>query len=147
MAATRTSPPSLEQLQAKAPEAAAFLRHLANPSRLILLCHIARGECSVSEIQSALGLKQPALSQQLADLRRSGLVQTRRQSRTIYYAIKDGRARAVMAMLQEIFCGDAASEVAVPSPPPTGPPLAAHPSAVHPPAGDAARFARVRSEN
>jgi DNA-binding transcriptional ArsR family regulator len=100
-------PPSLDQLVAKAPEAAAFLRHLANPSRLILLCHIARGECSVTEIQNALGFKQPALSQRLAELRRSGLVQTRRESRMIHYSIKDGRARAVMAMLQTIFCGDA----------------------------------------
>lgn len=97
-------PPSLDQLKAKAPEAAAFLRHLANPSRLILLCHIAQGERSVTEIQRDLDFKQPALSQQLADLRRSGLVQTRRESRTIYYSIKDGRAAVVMAMLQEIFC-------------------------------------------
>jgi DNA-binding transcriptional ArsR family regulator len=96
--------PSLDQLKAKAPEAAAFLRHLANPGRLILLCHIAQGERSVTQMQRDLGFKQPALSQQLADLRRSGLVQTRRESRTIYYSIKDGRAAAVMAMLQEIFC-------------------------------------------
>ena len=108
-------PPSLDQLKAKAPEAAAFLRHLANPSRLILLCHIAQGERSVTEIQRDLGFKQPALSQQLADLRRSGLVQTRRESRTIYYSIKDGRAAAVMAMLQEIFCRPALA--ASPEPP------------------------------
>jgi DNA-binding transcriptional ArsR family regulator len=127
-------PPTLDQLKAKAPEAAAFLRLLANPNRLILLCHIATGERSVTEIQHDLGLKQPALSQQLADLRRSGLVQTRRESRTIFYAIKDGRAAAVMAMLQAIFCGN------VPSSPPA-------PSPRHPPAperlGDAAQFARL----
>jgi len=132
-AAETTSHPTLEQLKAKAPEAAALLRHLANPSRLILLCHIAQGERSVTDIQHDLGFKQPALSQQLADLRRSGLVQTRRESRTIYYAIKDGRARAVMAMLQQIFCDDApAARSAVAEPPP-----AAHAS------GDAARFARL----
>ena len=109
-------PPSLDQLKAKAPEAAAFLRHLANPSRLILLCHIAQGERSVTEIQRDLGFKQPALSQQLADLRRSGLVQTRRESRTIYYSIKDGRAAAVMAMLQEIFCRPAQAASLEPAP-------------------------------
>lgn len=137
MAAAETeNPPTLDQLKAKAPEAAAFLRHLANPSRLILLCHIAQGERSVTDLQRDLGFKQPALSQQLADLRRSGLVQTRRESRTIYYAIKDGRAAAVMAMLQQIFCGPAER--------PTEP-------AIEPPApqatGDVTQFARLASDS
>ena len=132
-AAETTSQPTLDQLKAKAPEAAAFLRHLANPNRLLLLCHIAQGERSVTDIQHDLGFKQPALSQQLADLRRSGLVQTRRESRTIYYAIKDGRARAVMAMLQQIFCGEAAATAE----PAAEPPPAARAS------GDAAQFARL----
>jgi DNA-binding transcriptional ArsR family regulator len=138
MAAPETeSQPTLDQLKAKAPEAAAFLRHLANPSRLILLCHIAQGERSVTDIQRDLGFKQPALSQQLADLRRSGLVQTRRESRTIYYAIKDGRARAVMAMLQQIFCGDPAA-AAVP---------ATEPLRATSAGGDAAQFARLAEDN
>ena len=138
MAVTETtSQPTLDQLKAKAPEAAAFLRHLANPSRLILLCHIAQGERSVTDIQGDLGFKQPALSQQLAELRRSGLVQTRRESRTIYYAIKDGRARAVMAMLQQIFCGNPAA-TATP---------AAEPLPVAGTSGDAAQFARLAPDN
>lgn len=137
MAAAETkSPPTLDQLKAKAPEAAAFLRHLANPGRLILLCHIAQGERSVTDIQHDLGLKQPALSQQLADLRRSGLVQTRRESRTIYYTIKDGRAAAVMAMLQQIFCGSTE-----PPPAPANDPPAPAPT------GDVARFARLATES
>ena len=137
MAATETkSPPTLDQLKAKAPEAAAFLRHLANPGRLILLCHIAQGERSVTDIQHDLGFKQPALSQQLADLRRSGLVQTRRESRTIYYAIKDGRAAAVMAMLQQIFCG-AAERPAQPAAEPPAPGAT----------GDVAQFARLAADS
>ena len=130
MTQANPTPPNLDQLKAKAPEAAAFLRHLANPNRLLLLCHIAQAERSVTEIQRDLGLKQPALSQQLAELRRSGLVQTRREARSIYYAIKDGRARAVMAMLQAIFCGESGA---------AGAPAA---QAAAPPA-DAARFARL----
>lgn len=97
---------TLEQLKAKAPEAAAFLRWLANPNRLLLLCHISQGERSVGQIMAELGLKQPALSQQLAELRRSGLVQTRRKSRSILYSLKDERARVVMEALYAVFCGD-----------------------------------------
>ncbi len=96
----------LARLRAKAPEAAAFLRWLANGNRLLLLCHISQGERSVSQIQHELGLRQPALSQQLAELRRSGFVQTRRQSRSILYSLKDQRVRVVMDALHEVFCGD-----------------------------------------
>lgn len=94
----------LETLARRAPEAAEFLRLFANANRLILLCHIAGQECSVSDIQEALGIKQPALSQQLAELRQAGLVKTRRESRQIYYSIADGRAEAVMALLFQLFC-------------------------------------------
>lgn len=103
-----TDQPTLEQLRAKAPEAAAFLRWLANGNRLLLLCHISQGERSVSQIQDELGLRQPALSQQLAELRRSGFVQTRRQSRSILYSLKDQRVRVVMETLHQVFCGDGA---------------------------------------
>ncbi|WP_245446299.1 ArsR/SmtB family transcription factor [Metarhizobium album] len=89
----------------KAPEAADFMRQFSNANRLMLLCQIAREECSVSDIQAALGIKQPALSQQLAELRQAGLVKTRRESRQIYYSIADGRAEAVMNLLFNLFCG------------------------------------------
>ena len=97
---------TLEQLKAKAPDAAAFLRWLANSNRLLLLCHISQGERSVAQIMNELGLKQPALSQQLAELRRSGFVQTRRQSRSILYSIKDQRVLVVMEALCAVFFGD-----------------------------------------
>lgn len=134
----RAAPPSLDALKAKAPEVADFLRLLANPNRLLLLCHIAQAERSVTEIQEDLGLKQPALSQQLAELRQAGLVQTRRQSRSIYYSIKDTRAEAVMSTLYAVFCGGAAPPARPPAAPPAPTPPQS-PSAK----GDAARFARV----
>ncbi|WP_439271761.1 ArsR/SmtB family transcription factor [Pseudochrobactrum sp. HB0163] len=96
---------SIETMIAKAPEAADFMRQFSNANRLMLLCQIARQESSVSDIQEALGIKQPALSQQLAELRQAGLVKTRRESRLIYYSIADGRAEAVMQLLLELFCG------------------------------------------
>ncbi len=103
---------SLETMIAKAPEAADFMRQFSNANRLMLLCQIAREESSVSDIQEALGIKQPALSQQLAELRQAGLVKTRRESRQIYYSIADGRAEAVMGLLFELFCGSEASSAA-----------------------------------
>ncbi|MBW0368040.1 ArsR/SmtB family transcription factor [Ensifer adhaerens] len=94
----------LETLAAKAPEAAEFMRHFSNANRLMLLCYIAQREAAVSDIQEELGIKQPALSQQLAELRQAGLVKTRRESRQIFYSIADGRAEVVMKMLFRLFC-------------------------------------------
>jgi DNA-binding transcriptional ArsR family regulator len=92
-------------MQEKATEAAEFMRLFSTPSRLMLLCHIAEKERSVGEIQEGLDFKQPALSQHLAELRQAGVVQTRRESRQIYYSIADGRVRVVMDMLMQMFCG------------------------------------------
>jgi DNA-binding transcriptional ArsR family regulator len=107
---------SIDQLKAKAPEVAEFLRQLANPNRLLLLCQLSQGERSVTELQNELGLKQPALSQQLADLRQSGFVQARRQSRSIYYSLKDRRAQAIMDTLYAIFCADPGASRSHPEP-------------------------------
>ena len=131
-------PSLMEQLKAKAPQAAELLRQLANANRLMILCHISQGERSVGQLEQDLGIRQPGLSQQLAELRQSGLVKTRRESRSIYYSISDDRAEAVMAMLYEIFCKDAGAVTRR---------LAeedARPDA--PQAGDAARFARIIPE-
>lgn len=96
--------PSMDRLKQKAPEVAEFLRLFANGNRLVLLCHIAQQERSVTDIQNDLGIKQPGLSQQLAELRQSGLVKTRRDSRQIFYSIADDKARAVMDLLYGLFC-------------------------------------------
>lgn len=96
---------SLNAMQEKATEAADFMRLFSTPSRVMLLCHIAQKERSVGEIQEDLDFKQPALSQQLGELRQAGVVQTRRESRQVYYSIADDRVAVVMKMLMQVFCG------------------------------------------
>ena len=132
---------AMERLKDKAPQAAELLRQLANANRLLILCHIAAEERSVGQLEADLGIKQPALSQQLAELRQYGLVKTRRQSRSIYYSIADERAQAVMGMLYEIFCGD--GQAVGPRLLPSAGASAPSAEASAPPRGDAARFARV----
>ena len=79
--------------------AADFLRALAHPMRLRILCRLLGGECAVSGFESELGLKQPNLSQQLAALREAGLVATRREAKTIIYRLADARVERVLAAL------------------------------------------------
>lgn len=85
-------------------EAAALLRALANPQRLLILCHLAEGECSVGELHAQLDLSQSALSQHLGRLRRARLVQTRRAAQTIHYAIAPGPVATMMQTLHAIYC-------------------------------------------
>lgn len=127
----------MEQLKEKASQAVELLRQLANANRLLILCHLAEKERSVGQLEADLGIKQPALSQQLADLRQYGLVKTRRQSRSIYYSIAHERAQEVMNMLYEIFCGDGKA--------PAGRAEARRAVAPARPRGDAAQFARITS--
>lgn len=99
-----STPVELEALRHAAQDASALLKALSNPDRLMLLCEIAQGERNVGELQEGLGIVQPTLSQQLAVLREEGLVQTRREGKSIYYRMASPQALAVMQVLYEQFC-------------------------------------------
>ena len=94
----------LQQMRAHAAEAAGLMKALGNESRLMILCTLAQGEHSVSELNTIIPLSQSALSQQLARLREQGLVATRRQSQTIFYSLTPGPADRVVHLLQDIYC-------------------------------------------
>lgn len=92
-------------MQEHAAEAAALMKALGNESRLMILCLLAEGERSVSELNAIVKLSQSALSQQLARLRQQALVTTRRESQTIYYSLADGPAERVIQLLHDTYCG------------------------------------------
>ncbi len=92
------------QLGAHAETAAALLRAMSSKSRLLVLCNLVEGERSVGELQRIVGLSQSALSQHLSVLRRSKLVETRREMQTIYYRLAGGAASAVLETLHGIYC-------------------------------------------
>ena len=94
----------LEQMLASASEATDFLKAMAHGGRLIILCRLAQGECAVNELESMLAARQAAVSQQLARLRAEGLVTTRREGKTIYYAIKDHRVKKMIDVVYDLFC-------------------------------------------
>jgi DNA-binding transcriptional ArsR family regulator len=94
-----------ERMADKAKRAADFLKALAHESRLMILCILAEGEKSVSELEELLSLRQPTVSQQLARLRADGLVATRRSGKTIHYSLASEEARVVVGAVYEMFCG------------------------------------------
>ena len=91
-------------LRQSADAASRLMRVLSNPDRLLLLCQLAQGEQRVGELEELLGILQPTLSQQLAVLRDEGLVNIRREGKSIYYRIDSPQALAVMNVLYAQFC-------------------------------------------
>ncbi len=97
-------PQELERMVGNARRASDFLKALAHESRLMILCILAEGEKSVSELEEILSLRQPTVSQQLARLRADGLVSTRRDGKAIYYNLASDEARVVIGAVYDVFC-------------------------------------------
>lgn len=93
-------------LRDNAAQASQLLKALSHPDRLMLLCRLAEGERSVSELEPLVGVYQPSLSQQLGILRREGLVSSRREGKQMFYRIANQDALAVLDVLYQRFCGD-----------------------------------------
>ena len=94
----------LSELHDKASHAVELLKAMANEWRLMILCQLADGEKTVSELQEILGLSQSALSQHLAVLRREKIVKSRKHAQSVTYSLAGDDAPRVMETLHEVFC-------------------------------------------
>jgi len=97
-------PMAAEEMKAHASDAARLMKALGNEQRLLILCNLLEGPMSVGELNARVALSQSALSQHLALLREGGLVETRRDARSIHYSLPAGPVMRVMAVLQDIYC-------------------------------------------
>jgi DNA-binding transcriptional ArsR family regulator len=94
----------LGELHDMASHAVELLKAMANEWRLMILCQLAEGEKTVSELQQILGLSQSALSQHLAVLRRERIVKARKHAQSVSYSLAGEEAPKVMNTLHEVFC-------------------------------------------
>jgi DNA-binding transcriptional ArsR family regulator len=85
-------------------QAVGALKLLANEDRLLLLCQLSQGEMCVSDLEDALDIHQPTLSQQLGVLRNEGVVDTRRDGKRIFYSVADPNLMQVLEVLYRIYC-------------------------------------------
>ena len=92
------------RLRAAASEAVSALKVLANPERLLLLCQLSQGEMCVSELEEALDIHQPTLSQQLGVLRTQEVVATRKEGKNVYYSVADPALLEVLALVYKLYC-------------------------------------------
>lgn len=91
-------------LRQAAGQAVSALKVLANEDRLLLLCQLSQGEMCVGDLEQALGIRQPTLSQQLGVLRNEGVVSTRREGKNIFYNVADARLLKVLELLYRLYC-------------------------------------------
>jgi len=95
--------PELAELETQVAAATRLLKLLASEQRLILLCRLIEGECSVGDLAQYVGLAPSAASQHLAKLRAEGVVSTRRDGQTIYYRMSNPATVRMIDALCDIF--------------------------------------------
>ncbi|WP_219082480.1 ArsR/SmtB family transcription factor [Shewanella algae] len=87
-----------------AENAAKWLKAIANPYRLMILCLLLDQELSVTQLNETVPLSQSALSQHLAVLRAEDLVATRKSSQVVYYSLKNQQVTEVISILHRKYC-------------------------------------------
>jgi len=108
MSSDDTAQVDADSMLSKAESASGFLKALSHEGRLMILCHLSTGEKTVTELETLLSSRQAAVSQQLARLRLEGLVSHRREGKAIYYSLADDRARRMIELVYDMFCGSPA---------------------------------------
>ncbi|MGG7537617.1 MULTISPECIES: sulfite-sensing transcriptional repressor BigR [Rhizobium] len=92
------------ELSLRAGEVANLLKTLSHPARLMVVCTLVEDEYSVGELEEKVDVHQPHLSQHLTVLRGSGIVETRRVGKQIFYRLTEEKAAQLVAALYDIFC-------------------------------------------
>jgi len=101
---TRTKQIKIDVLRAAAGQAVGALKLLANEERLLLLCQLSQGEMCVSELEEALDIRQPTLSQQLSVLRNEGSIVPRREGKKIFYRVASPELLEILGLLYRLYC-------------------------------------------
>jgi DNA-binding transcriptional ArsR family regulator len=82
---------------------ARFFRALGHPTRIRLLEVLVRGGRTVQELQEALALEQPIVSQQLAVLRNQGILSAQKEGLSVRYDIRDPLVADLLDIAHRIF--------------------------------------------
>lgn len=81
-----------------------MLKLLANRKRLMILCHLVKGERSVGELAELVDLSNSALSQHLAKMREQKLVSATKSGQVVHYRISNAEVEAILTTLYLIYC-------------------------------------------
>ncbi len=96
----------VDAMVTNAESAAKWLKAIANPYRLMILCLLLENEYSVTELNETVPLSQSALSQHLAVLRAQDLVETRKSSQVVFYKLKNEQVTEIISILHKQYCAN-----------------------------------------
>jgi DNA-binding transcriptional ArsR family regulator len=82
---------------------AEFFKTLAHPARIRVMELLAEREHAVAELLPQVGIEPANLSQQLAVLRRAGLVVARKEGSTVHYSLTSGEVAELLAVARRIL--------------------------------------------
>ena len=82
---------------------AGLFKAVAHPVRVRVLEVLADGERPVGELAEGLGVELSHLSQQLAVLRRAGVVSTRRVGSVVFYRLRDPRMTQLLFVARQLL--------------------------------------------
>ncbi len=80
-----------------------FFKVLASPIRIQIIDELRDGELTVNELKEKLEIEAPNVSQQLAILRNSNIVKTRKEGNNIYYSIRHNIIFKMLDQTKKIF--------------------------------------------
>ena len=100
----------MKDILEKSNEASNFLKLLANPNRLAILCCLHEQRYNVTELTVKMNMPQAAMSNQLALLRKAGLVASDVKYRERVYYINDPKVVEMIKLLHGFFCDSSAEK-------------------------------------
>ncbi|MBF6277670.1 transcriptional regulator [Nocardia sp. 852002-20019_SCH5090214] len=89
---------------------AEFFKTLGHPIRIRVLELLSEREQAVSEMLAEIGIEPANLSQQLAILRRAGLVVARREGLSVTYELTSPQVAELLAVARAILTGVVAGQ-------------------------------------
>jgi len=82
---------------------AELFKALAHPARVRVLELLSEGDQTVGEMQPLVGLEPSHLSQQLAVLRRAGVVTSRKKGAAVVYRLRDREIVKLLAVAKRVL--------------------------------------------
>ena len=82
-----------------------FFKTLGHPARIRVLELLSDREYAVAEMLPQVGIEPSHLSQQLAVLRRAGMVTSREEGSSVYYSLTSPRIAELLAVARLILTG------------------------------------------
>jgi DNA-binding transcriptional ArsR family regulator len=88
----------------KCDDVSKMMKSLSHPVRLKILCQITSSDKTVCELAEFCEVSQSAMSQFLGRMREEGIIDSRKESTSVYYKICNSKVHKLMKAIYKIYC-------------------------------------------